>query len=75
MKIAKRTKLRAATVLGAAALGIGLAAGPAAAASYPVKLYSSAKSCKAAANAAGPGYWCKSQELDGRLVFWLMVNV
>lgn len=74
MQIAKHTKLRAATVLGTAAMGLALTIGPAYA-DHAVRWYTSAKKCNAAANAAGGSgqYYCKSEELsDGSVIYWLM---
>lgn len=63
-----RLRARAATVVGAAALAVGLAAGTSSA-EVIVQWYSytsaGAKSCNTAANAAGPEYYCKALKLSG----------
>lgn len=74
MQITKKTKLRAATVLGTATMGLALTIGPAYA-DHAVRWYSSASKCNAAANAAGGSgsYYCKSQDLgDAGTIYWLM---
>lgn len=74
--VSKRLVARVSTVAAAAALAFTLAAGSASAIEI-VRLYShtaqGAQACNAAANAAGPGYFCKEHKI-GSQTFWALAR-